>query len=332
MLPDSAYTQLAGMPICRLVNGMWQLSGAHGSIDPQRALANMQDYHASGFVTWDLADHYGPAELLIGRFRQSGVPDGRLRAFTKWVPRPGPMPRRAVEAAIDRSRERMATDTLDMLQFHWWDYTDDRYLDALRHMVTLVQEGKIAHLGLTNFDTEHVRIITQAGIPVVSNQVQYSLVDMRPAAQMAPYCQSQSIGLLTYGTLCGGLLTDRYLNQPEPGPAALNTASLHKYKTMIDAWGGWALFQELLTTLRSIADRHAVTIANVATRAILDQPAVSAVIIGARLGLSDNREENARVFSFALTEEDHARIRAVQSRSRDLMALIGDSGDEYRRR
>jgi len=91
------------------------------------------------------------------------------------------------------------------------------------------------------------------GIGIVSNQVQYSLVDLRPEVQMAQFCQGQGIRLLTYGTLCGGLLSDKYLGQPEPTPGALNTASLRKYKQMIDAWGGWGLFQELLTTLNAVA-------------------------------------------------------------------------------
>ena len=103
---------------------------------------------------------------------------------------------------------------------------------------------------------------------------------------MAQVCEEQRVWLLPYGVLCGGLLSDRYLGQPEPGPAELNTASLRKYKQMIDAWGGWQLFQQLLTVLRGIADKRRVTIANVAERYILEKPAVAGVIIGARLGVS----------------------------------------------
>ena len=47
--------------ICRILNGLWQISGAHGAIDPQRAIAQMFNYHQAGFTSWDLADHYGPA-------------------------------------------------------------------------------------------------------------------------------------------------------------------------------------------------------------------------------------------------------------------------------
>ncbi len=144
---------------CRILNGMWQVSGAHGRIDAAQAIDAMFAYHDAGFTTWDLADHYGPAEDFIGSFRRQFAArygDGRLsemQAFTKWVPDPGPMTRRVVEDAIARSLSRMAVDRLNLLQFHWWDYRDDRYLDALQHLTVLRDEGKIQHLGLTNFDT-----------------------------------------------------------------------------------------------------------------------------------------------------------------------------------
>ena len=225
----------------------------------------------------------------------------------------------------------MGVETLDLLQFHWWDYEDPAYLEALTHLASLREAGKIKHLALTNFDTAHMQTITEHGIRIVSNQVQYSLIDLRPEVRMVPFCQEHNITLLTYGTLCGGLLSEAYLGQPEPRSAVLHTASLRKYKQMIDAWGGWALFQELLQVLKQIADQHGVSLANVAVRAILDRPSVAGVIVGVRLGITDHRTDNARVFEFALTSEDHARIQAVLGKSRDLYHSIGDCGDEYRR-
>ncbi len=325
-------------PTCvRVLNGLWQVSGAHGPIDPRSALPAMHALHDAGFTTWDLADHYGPAEDFIGAFRRElaarrgAAAVAESQAFTKWVPHPGPMTRDVVERAVATSLRRMETEKLDLLQFHWWDYADSRYLDALTELARLRDEGRIQHLALTNFDTGHLERILDAGIRIVSNQVQYSLVDTRPQVRMAALCEQRGVSLLTYGTLCGGLLSDRYLGRPEPSRAELTTASLQKYKRMIDAWGGWALFQRLLTTLRGIADRYGVSIANVAVRAILDQPAVAGVIVGVRLGIADHSEENRRVFSLQLDDEDRARITEAQSRSRDLYQIIGDCGDEYRR-
>ncbi len=335
--PESTYQFTPDLPICRLLNGLWQVSGGHGRIDPAIAIAEMMGYHDAGFTTWDLADHYGPAEDFIGEFRRrlaarSGLEAlDAMQAFTKWVPSPGPMTRQVVERAVDVSRRRMNTETLDLLQFHWWEYRDLRYLDALEQLAVLRASGKIRHLGLTNFDTERLEIMVQRGLPIVSNQVQYSLVDRRPEVAMAPFCQDHGIVLFTYGTLLGGLLSERYLNRPEPGSRELTTVSLRKYKQMIDAWGGWALFQELLRAANGVAERHGVSIPNVAVRAVLDRPAVAGVIVGARLGVAEHRADNASVFSFKLDAEDWAQLDAVHAKSHDLFTLIGDCGNEYRR-
>ena len=225
---------------------MWQVSGAHGAIDPDAAIPSMFDYVDAGFTTWDLADHYGPAEDFVGEFRRrlasarGGEAVAGIQAFTKWVPRPGPMTRQVVENNIDISRRRMGMDRLDLLQFHWRDYRESAYLEALTHLSDLRDEGKIQELALTNFDTQRMQEIAGQGIRVVSNQVQYSLVDRRPEVAMVGFCQSHEVSLLAYGTLCGGLLSDLYLGRPEPTTAVLNTASLRKYKQVFSPLlAGW---------------------------------------------------------------------------------------------
>src|SRR5439155_26719471 len=97
-------------------------------------------------------------------------------------------------------------------------------------------------LALTNFDTERLAIIAEHAIPIASNQVQYSLVDRRPEAKMAAFCRAHGITLLAYGTLLGGVLSEKYLGRAEPGRGELNTASLQKYTRMIAAGGGWSRF------------------------------------------------------------------------------------------
>ena len=334
--PSSRFQLTADLTICRILNGMWQVSGAHGAIDPARAVDEMFAYHDAGFTTWDLADHYGPAEDFIGNFRRVFAARrgtqrlAEIQAFTKWVPHPARMTRRIVENAIGVSLSRMGVECLDLLQFHWWDYSNESYLEALDHLADLQRERKIRHLALTNFDTERLRVITDHGVPIVSNQVQYSLVDRRPEARMAAFCREHGMKLLAYGTLLGGLLSEKYLGRPEPARGELNTASLQKYKRMIDAWGGWALFQELLAALKQIADKHQVSIANVGVRYMLDRPAVAGVIVGARLGVAEHIADNARVSGFELDADDHTLIESVLAKSRDLIKLIGDCGDEYR--
>lgn len=320
------------LSICRILNGMWQVSGGHGQINPESAILEMLEYHKDGFITWDLADIYGPAESYIGEFRKRLPPNelSKSQALTKFVPNPGPMTKSIVEYYIDQSLHKMNTDSLDLVQFHWWDYNNASYLDALSHLSKLQDMGKIKHLGLTNFDTKRVKIMIEKGSKLVSNQVQYSILDQRPEKLMAPFCQKHGISLLTYGTLLGGFLSEKYLNSPDPHRADLVTSSLQKYYNMIDAWGGWKLFQELLHVLSQIAKKHDSSIANVSAKFILDKPAVAGVIIGARLGISEHRQDNARVFDLQLDSQDHAMISSVTGKSNDLFDIIGDCGDEYR--
>lgn len=323
------------LSICRVLNGLWQVSGGHGPIDPDRAIAAMFDYQEAGFTTWDLADHYGPAEDLIGEFRlewedqKGSAALNELQCFTKWFPTSGKMTRELVENNINVSCDRLGMDYLDLLQFHWADYQNQDYLEALYHLSELQKIGKIKHLALTNFDTEHLKIITEAGIKVISNQVQCSLIDRRPLFKMAKYCQEQDIKLLAYGTLAGGLLTDKYLGYS--ASLRLNNASLRKYHNIVQAWGGWPLLQQLLGILRKIADKHQASIANIALRYVLEQPMVAGAIVGTRLGITEHREDTAKVFSFSLDEEDYQALEPIWKKSRNLYQSIGDCGDEYRR-
>ncbi len=322
--------------ICRILNGMWQVAGGHGQINHDSAISQMLDYNEKGFNTWDMADIYGPAESFYGDFRneiekKKGKNElEKIQGFTKFVPNPGSMTRSIVEHYIDQSMKKMNVDVIDVIQFHWWDYNDANYIDALHELTNLRDNGKISHLALTNFDTERMQIMVDDGIQLVSNQVQYSIIDQRPNVKMASFCKNHDVKILAYGTLLGGLLTEKYLGVPKPTQVDLDTYSLQKYMNMIDSWGGWNLFQELLIALDEIAKKHNVQIANVATRFILDRPAVAGTIIGSRLGLSDHIEQNSKTFSLQLQNDDFEKIKSITSKANNLFESIGDCGGEYR--
>jgi aryl-alcohol dehydrogenase-like predicted oxidoreductase len=311
---------------------MWQVSGTHGQIDKQMAIKSMIEYHNNGFTTWDLADIYGPAESYIGEFRRelNSEQIANTQALTKFVPNPGPMSKSIVEYYIDQSLQKMNTDTLDLVQFHWWDYNDLSYMDAIEHLFSLKEKQKIKHVGLTNFDTERVKIMTEKGFTPITNQVQYSILDQRAEKLMAPFCQKHEIKILAYGTLLGGFFSEKYLKADEPTRADLDTASLQKYYNMIQEWGGWKLFQELLDTINTISKKHDCSIANVATKFILDRPTVAGVIIGARLGISEHIEDNSKAFDVKLNSDDLSAISSVTTKAKNLFEIIGDCGGEYR--
>ena len=320
-----------GLTIARALTGLWQIADMERdgrTIDLTATARAMAPYVDAGFTTFDMADHYGSAEVVSGIYRAQVAPGADVQLFTKWVPKPGPVSRADVRAAVERALERLQGRTIDLMQFHAWTFADPRWLDALFYLDELRAEGLIRHLGLTNFDTAHLRICLASGIPIVSNQVSFSLVDRRAAGQMAALCREHGVRILAYGTVQGGFLSDRWLGKPEPDWEHLDTWSQMKYGRFIRTAGGWEPFQRLLHALHGVATRHGVSIANVASRWVLEQPAVGGVIIGARLGASAHVDDNLRLFSFALTAQDTAEIEAATS----AMAMIpGDCGDEYRK-
>ena len=317
-----------GFSVSRVLTGLWQVADMERdgtTLDPEETSRAMEPYVAAGLTTFDMADHYGSAEVIAGTFDRRGRD---VQLLTKWVPKPGPVTRADVREAIERSLERLQADTIDLLQFHAWNYHDLSYLDCLGHLEELRAEGRIRHLGLTNFDTAHLRVVVESGIGVVSNQVSHSLVDRRAAGAMATYCQERGVKLLAYGTLLGGFLSDRWLGAPEPKDADLATWSQTKYKRFLDAAGGWEACQRVLRVAAEVAAAHDASIANVAVRSILDQPGVGGVIVGARLGQSEHVDDTLRMLRLALTDDERARIaEAIDG----LTPIPGDCGDEYRK-
>jgi aryl-alcohol dehydrogenase-like predicted oxidoreductase/enamine deaminase RidA (YjgF/YER057c/UK114 family) len=318
-----------GFSVSCVLTGLWQIADMERdghSLDLNVAAEAMIPYVDAGFTTFDMADHYGSAEEIAGLFLKEHGSQAEL--LTKWVPKPGPATREDVRAAVRRSLDRMRASRLDLLQFHTWNYDDPNWIDCLTWLQELKQEGLIRHLGVTNVDTVHLRIIVNSGIEIVSNQVCFSLLDQRAKRGMTELCLQHGIKLLAFGTVAGGFITERWLRKPEPELYELATWPQMKYKRFIDVAGGWEVFQNLLHRVDLIAQRLGVSMANVACRYILEEPAVGGIIIGARLGQTEHIQNNLGVFRFSLDESSRSKIRDVLAR---LKPIPGDCGDEYRK-
>ncbi|MCX5515056.1 aldo/keto reductase [Kaistia algarum] len=315
--------------ISRVIRGGWQLAGGHGAIDRDSAIADMTAFAEAGIVTFDCADIYTGVEAMIGDFRAGfGRTHGkaaleRIHVHTKCVPDLAILNRVTkadIAAIIDQSLQRLRMERLDLVQFHWWDYDAPAYVAVAVWLDELRREGKISYVSGTNFDVPRVREFLAAGVPLRTLQVQYSVLDHRPENGLVELCAANGIDLLCYGSVAGGFLGERWLGVAEP-KGELENRSLTKYKLIIDDFGGWALFQELLAALASVAARHGVDIATVASRHVLDRAGVAAVIVGAR-----NRSHLARnlaIGALHLTDEDRAAIDAVIAKRQ------GPEGDVY---
>jgi aryl-alcohol dehydrogenase-like predicted oxidoreductase len=318
------FTFADGYSISRVIKGGWHLAGDHGAIDPLQAQRDMATFVDAGITTFDCADIYTGVESLIGDFRRAYPAHARqLQVHTKFVPDLSDLPRvdrRYVEAIVDRSLLRLGMEQVDLVQFHWWDYGVPRYVETALELERLRRAGKIGRIGLTNFDTLRVAELVAAGIPAVSQQLQYSLLDERPLNGMVELAQAQGIALLCYGTVCGGFVSERWLGKPDPG-LALTNRSLIKYKLIIDDFGGWELFQNLLQALAVIARAHGSDIASVASRIVLDRAQVAAVIVGAVNTSHLNAHQQIGALSFSASEL--SLLSAITARRR------GPLGDIY---
>ena len=306
-----------GYDISRVIKGGWQLAGDHGPVDRLEAVRDMEAFLDAGITTFDCADIYVGVEEMIGDFigdvrrRRGEEVAARVRVHTKLVPDLGLLESiqpQDVEAIIDRSLKRLQIERLHLVQFYWWDLSLGNPLVALEVLERCKEKGKVAHIGVTNWDVAETKPFLDAGYDLVSTQVQYSLLDRRPENGLTDWAAANDMQLLCYGTLAGGFLTESWLGRPDPG-FVFENRSLIKYRLIIDEFGPWSMFQDLLRVLKSVGDKHSVSLSSVATRWVLDRPQVAAAIVGARY--ARHLPQTLEVFAFELDAEDRSAIQAV---------------------
>ena len=214
-----------GYRVPRVILGAWQQSSGHSArvAGPEEIFSTWDQALARGLDTFDCADIYTGVEALIGDYvrRRRAAGAGIPKVHTKFVPDLAALrtiDRGYVERIVDRSLTRLALDRLDLVQFHWWDYQVPGYLEVMGWLGELARAAKIAHLGLTNFDTARTRELLALGVPIATAQVQYSVLDQRPERGLAAMAAAAGVGLVCYGTVAGGFLSERWLGQPEPAP------------------------------------------------------------------------------------------------------------------
>ncbi|MGC3940834.1 aldo/keto reductase [Roseobacter sp. EG26] len=315
--------------ISRVIKGGWQLAGDHGAVDRSAAIRDMEAFVDAGVTTFDCADIYVGVEEMIGSFiadlrqRRGASVANRVCVHTKLVPdleRLHDLRANEVEAIIDRSLKRLQVDELDLVQFYWWDLDRGDPLAGLNILKDLQRKGKIRNLGINNWDRQQIQPFLDAGFDIAAAQVQYSLLDRRPANGLTDWAAAHEVQLLCYGTLAGGFLTEHWLGKPDPGFEFANR-SLVKYRLIIDEFGPWNRFQQLLRALKTVGDRLNVSLSAVATRWVLDQHQVAASIVGARY--ARHLPQTLQVFELVLNEDDHRELDDVLKRA------DGPNGDVY---
>ena len=229
------------LSVPRVLIGLWQIADMEKdgkTLDPNITSKYMNLYAENGFTSFDMADHYGSSEIIAGVFKNNYQNNSDINLFTKWVPAPGKIDRKLTKDAVLKSLNRMNQSQIDLMQFHAWQYSDPSWIDALFYLDELRREGLIKNIGVTNFDSAHLRIALSSGIKLVSNQICYSLLDRRASGEMSKICQEFGIKLFAFGTLAGGFLSKKWLGKKEPKISDDLNWSQMKYKRFIDVTGG----------------------------------------------------------------------------------------------
>lgn len=268
--------------------------------------------------------------LLVGRFVKSqpkAIPITKFCCFRYLED----IDRAEVKRRIEKARERLQVDKLPLVQFFWSDYTVKRYVDVALFLTELKEQGLIQEIGATNFDLTRLKELHKADVPLVSHQVQLSALDRRAVQSgMADWCVDHNVGLIGFGTVGSGILSNEYLNRRAPTPEEMNeTASMRMYSRTAARFGDWKLVQELLGTMDEIAKQvrqdgrcSTANISNIAQRYVLETPAVVSVLIGIRN--LEHLDENVKTHSFQLKPEERAAIDKVVAKRKGPLGDVWD--------
>ncbi|KAF6265763.1 aldo/keto reductase [Scenedesmus sp. NREL 46B-D3] len=317
------------LEVSKVIRGCWQLDGQHRGdqlsdrTSGAAAIEDLDAFSRAGMSTLDTADIYGPSEAIVGQYmRLNPAAAMRTKVLTKLSfmapPDASDLRLENIEYRVRSSIARLGVTTLDLVQLHWEPPQQapgpsgrpgvQGFVAAAKALQQLQQRGLIGAVGVSNFDQRMLMALLDAGVKPVSNQVSYSVMDRRPSLFLARFCEGHGIPLLAYGTLAGGLLSERYLDVPA-NMVRIDTVSKARYGTLLKQLGGWSWLQDLLRVLHDVGGKHGVSASCVAARWVLQQPGVAAVVLGARN--ATHIRDAQRLFSFELDEIDSLDIDAA---------------------
>ncbi len=277
----------SGLMISEIAYGNWITHGSQ--VEEDAASACVAAALDAGITTFDTADVYAgtKAEAVLGRALH-GQRRESLEICTKvyWPTGPGVndrgLSRKHIMESAEASLRRLQTDYVDLYQAHRYD-SETPLEETLRAFDDLVRQGKVLYIGVSEWRAEQiaaaVQIAAEMGFDkIISNQPQYNMIWRVIEADVIPLCEKEGIGQIVWSPIAQGVLTGKYL----PG-AAVPTGS----RATDEAGSRFIrhyLTDEILTTvqqLRPIAEEAGLTLSQLAIAWTLQNPNVSAAIIGA---------------------------------------------------
>ncbi|MCR2051943.1 aldo/keto reductase family protein [Actinomyces bowdenii] len=282
------YLGSSGLKISEITYGNWLTHGSQ--VEADTAIACVHKALDLGITSFDTADVYAntAAEEVLGR-ALAGQRRESLEVFTKvyWPIGPkGPndvgLSRKHIMEGINGSLTRLGLDYVDLYQAHRYDY-DTPLEETMQAFADVVRAGKALYIGVSEWSAEQIRagaaLARQMGFSLVSNQPQYSALWRVIDSEVVPASQELGVGQIVWSPMAQGVLSGKYLPGQEP-PAGSRATDTKGGSQMISRW----MSDEVLTAvqaLRPVAEQAGLTMPQLAIAWVLQNPNVSAAIVGA---------------------------------------------------
>jgi aryl-alcohol dehydrogenase-like predicted oxidoreductase len=310
-----------GLEVSCICLGTWQFGGEWGAIDREEAVATVTRARELGIDFFDTAQGYGwgASEKLLAR-ALTGVPREEVVIATKGgLRREGEKLVRDSSPAwlrrgVEESLGHLGSDYIDIYQVHWPD-PNTPFAETAAALEELVAEGKIRHVGVSNFDAEEMADFERAG-PLETLQPPYHMLRRDIEHSILPHCAAHDIGVLAYGPLAHGLLSGRFTRDTRLAPDDWRHGS--------DLFSGEAYRRnlEIVEHLRELAADLDITVAQLAIAWTLANPAVHVAIVGARR--PDHIEGAAPAADVQLDHGALAHVEEILARA----AVVGGPSPE----
>jgi len=305
------------MEITTIGFGSWAIGGsgwaaAWGEQDDEEAVGAIRRSLELG-VNWiDTAAVYGlgHSEELVAQALK-GVPESdRPYVFTKcslvWDENAeisNVLDADSVKRECEDSLRQLQTDVIDLYQIHWPN-PDPDIEEGWSAMAELKEEGKVRHIGVSNFNVEQMERASKIS-PVETLQPPYSMLKREVEAEILPYCEENDIGVIVYSPMRSGLLTGKMT------PERIQNLPSDDWRRNADDFQEPKLSKnlEVVELLKDIGSRHDKSPAEVAIAWTLRHPAVTAAIVGGRR--PDQVDGIIGAAEFRLSDDEVAEIEAA---------------------
>jgi aryl-alcohol dehydrogenase-like predicted oxidoreductase len=305
--------------------GCWPLGGGSGwgEHDTRESIATVHAALDHGMTLFDTAEAYnaGRSEEILGK----ALEGRRDEAFIATKISPSNTEPEILRAHCEASLERLRTDYIDLYQVHW-PITDHSVEDAFATLEDLQDEGKIRAIGVSNHGVKQLQEVFDTGVPIVSNQLSYSLLSRAIETGIMPLCRERGIGIIPYMALMQGLLAGVWDSPDEVPPFRARTRhfSGDRPQARHGEEGAEEEMFEALERIEEIADDLGLPMAHVSLAWVAARPGVSCVLIGGRK--VEQLERNLDAAEVELSPDVIAELDEV---TEELRRKLGPKADYF---